>query len=239
MGRAYEVRKASIAKTGAARAKVYSNYAKEIYSLAKKGGTDLNSNLSLKHLIEKAKKAQVPGDIIKRALDKVNSGVDENYLELRYEGFGPEGSNIIIDCLTDNINRTISLVKTAFNKTKFKLGVEGSASFMYSNLGIISILHHKEEKILEFLLEENIDVQDIETEDDSVVIYVLPEDFYKTKEILFKYQKDIEIDIEEITMIPNETVVLTEQNLENFKKLITMLDDIEDVQNVYYNIVYD
>ena len=89
MGRAYEVRKASIQKTGAAKAKLYSMYAREIYDIAKKGGTDPSSNASLKRIMERAKKEQVPADIIKRAIDKVNSGVDENYISCRYEGFGP------------------------------------------------------------------------------------------------------------------------------------------------------
>ena len=92
MGRAYEVRKASIQKTGAAKAKLYSMYAREIYDVAKKGGTDVNSNASLKRLVERAKKEQVPSDIINRARDKVNSGVDESYTSVSYELFGPNGS---------------------------------------------------------------------------------------------------------------------------------------------------
>ena len=98
MGRAYEVRKASIQKTGAARGKIYAMYAKEIYSAAKKS-TDPDSNATLKRLIEKAKREQVPGDIVKRAIDKVNSGVDESYESLRYEGFCTVASNILIDFL--------------------------------------------------------------------------------------------------------------------------------------------
>ena len=104
MGRAYEVRKASIQKTGAAKAKLYSMYAKEIYAAAKAGGTELESNASLKRLVEKARDEQVPNDIIKRAIDKVNSGVDENYVTVSYELFGPAGSTLIVECLTDNVN---------------------------------------------------------------------------------------------------------------------------------------
>ena len=108
MGRAYEVRKASIQKTGAAKGKIYSMYAKEIYQAAKAGGTSLDANASLKRLVEKAKKEQVPSDIIKRAIDKVNSGADESYESTRYEIFGPAGSTVLVDCLTDNLNRTVS-----------------------------------------------------------------------------------------------------------------------------------
>jgi transcriptional/translational regulatory protein YebC/TACO1 len=116
MGRAYEVRKASIQKTGAAKAKLYSMFAKEIYLAAKNGGIDVDANLSLRRLVDKAKKEQVPGDLIKRAIDKVNSGVDESYTSVRYELFGPGGSTFIVDCLTDNINRTLSYIRPAMNK---------------------------------------------------------------------------------------------------------------------------
>ena len=137
MGRAYEVRKASIQKTGAAKAKLYSMYAREIYDIAKKGGTDPSSNASLKRIMERAKKEQVPADIIKRAIDKVNSGVDESYEKVNYEIFGPAGSTLIVECLTDNVNRSISSVKAALNKCKCKMGVQGSLSFNYDNLCII------------------------------------------------------------------------------------------------------
>ena len=108
MGRAYEVRKASIQKTGAAKAKLYSMYAREIYEAAKSGGTSVEANAVLKRLIERARKDQVPSDIINRAIDKVNSGADESYEAVRYELFGPGGSTLIVDCLTDNVNRTLS-----------------------------------------------------------------------------------------------------------------------------------
>ena len=113
MGRAFEVRKASMMKTGLVKTKIYSRYSKEIYIAAKNGGTDLESNLTLKRLIEKAKKDQVPADIIKRAIDKVESGVGENYKLNQYEGFGAGGATILVECLTDNDNRTISEVKNA------------------------------------------------------------------------------------------------------------------------------
>ena len=120
MGRAYEVRKASIQKTGAARGKIYSMYAKEIYQAAKNGGVTPEGNPALKRLIEKAKKEQVPADVIKRAIDKAKGGSDENYTEMRYEGFGPGAATIVIDCLTDNTNRTLAALRGCFNKAKAK-----------------------------------------------------------------------------------------------------------------------
>ena len=173
MGRAYEVRKASIQKTGAARGKIYSMYAREIYEVAKNGGTELESNVALKRLVDKAKKEQVPSDIIKRAIDKVNSGADESYSTVRYELFGPSGSNVIVDCLTDNVNRSVSLIRAALNKTSAKMGAMGSVAFMYDNLCIVSFKGLSEEETLEALIEAGVDA-DIELQGDSIVLYGKP-----------------------------------------------------------------
>ena len=140
MGRAYEVRKASIQKTGAARGKIYSMYAKEIYLAAKNGGVEMESNPNLKRLVERAKKEQVPSDIIKRAIDKVNSGADETYQKTIYEMFGPAGSTVMVECLTDNVNRTVSDLRAVVNKTHIKMGAMGSVNYMYDNNCVISLI---------------------------------------------------------------------------------------------------
>ncbi|MEI3499703.1 MAG: YebC/PmpR family DNA-binding transcriptional regulator [Bacilli bacterium] len=114
-------------------------YAREIYDVAKKGGAAPESNATLKRLIDRAKKEQVPADIINRAIDKVNSGVAENYDRVSYEVFGPAGSTVIVECLTDNVNRSISDVKAVLNKCKCKIGVQGSVSFNYDHLCIIGV----------------------------------------------------------------------------------------------------
>ena len=137
MGRAFEVRKASIMKNGAARGKIYSMYAREIYQAAKNGGTNLESNYILRRLVDKAKTEQVPSDIIKRAIDKVNSGADETYQQARYELFGPAGSTLIVDCLTDNVNRTVSSLRAVVNKAHAKMGAMGSVSYQYEHLCIV------------------------------------------------------------------------------------------------------
>lgn len=113
MGRAYEVRKASIQKTGAARGKIYTTFAKEIYLAAKKGIPDPDSNIVLKRVIDKAKKAQVPNDIIQRAIDKAKGAGQDEYETIVYEGFGPGASTLIIKCLTDNVNRTVGKIGRA------------------------------------------------------------------------------------------------------------------------------
>lgn len=236
MGRAYEVRKASIQKTGAAKAKLYSNFAKEIYLAAKNGGTSIESNINLKNLVEKAKKQQVPSDIINRAIDKVNSGADESYTSCRYEGFGPAGSTIIVDCLTDNVNRTVGFVRTAFTKCKGKLGVENSVSHFYENLAIFGVKGYSEEELFESLMMEEVDVKDIETDEDLVIITGDAKDYNKIRTALININKDMDLEIDEISMVPLDKVTLTGEDKELFDKLLSMLDDIEDVQNVYHNV---
>lgn len=236
MGRAYEVRKASIQKTGAAKAKVYSMYAREIYQAAKNGGTEVESNPSLKRLIEKAKKEQVPNDIVKRAIDKVNSGADETYTSANYEIFGPNGSNAIAVCLTDNVNRSVSSVRAVINKCHVKMGAQGSVSYMYDHLSIVSFKGLDEEETLEVLIEAGIDVSDIESENGETIVYGEPNDLYKIKECISKKIPNVQFDMDEITMIPKEKVRLNGEDLETFKRLIDMLDEVEDVQTVYHNV---
>lgn len=238
MGRAYEVRKSSIQKTGAAKAKLYSMYAREIYSVAKNNGIDPNTNLNLKRLIEKAKKDQVPQDIIKRAIDKVSSGVDESYSKVRYEIFGPGSSTALVDCLTDNVNRTISEIRTVINKTKTKLGVLGSVSYNYDHVSILIVNNSTMENIFEKVMEDGIEINDIETEENSVVIYGKPEDLYIIKESINELP-NVLIEIEKIVMIPKTYVELSVVELEIFNKMLTMLEEIDDVQEIYHNVNLD
>ena len=123
MGRAHEVRAASMAKTAALKTKVYSRFGRELYMAAKSGVPDPNMNQTLKRKIQEAKANQVPAAVIERAIEKAKGGTVENYIANRYEGFGPGESTVIIDCLTDNVNRSISEIKTCFNKSKSKLAV--------------------------------------------------------------------------------------------------------------------
>ena len=235
MGRAYEVRKASIQKTGAARGKVYSTYAKEIYQAAKNGGTSLEANASLKRLVERAKKEQVPSDIIKRAIDKVNSGIDETYVKNTYELFGPAGSTLIVECLTDNVNRSVSELRAVVNKCHIKMGSIGSVSYNYDNLCIVSFKGLSIDDTINALIENDIDVKDIE-EDDEIVIYGDPQNLFKIKESITKVLPNVTFDMDEITMLSKDKVELTGEDLELFNKLLTMLDDVEDVSNVYHNV---
>ena len=237
MGRAYEVRKASIQKTGAAKAKLYSMYAREIYQAAKTGGVEPTANAVLKRLLERAKKEQVPSDIIKRAIDKVNSGADESYDEVRYELFGPNGSTLIVECLTDNVNRSISSIRAALNKCNSKVGSMGSATYMYDHVCVISFKGLDEEATLEALLNAGVEVEDIETDEDgNTVVYGAPTDLYAMKEAIGAVLPNVTFDLDEITFIPKDKIKLEGDDLMYFNRLLTMLDEIEDVQNVYHNV---
>ncbi len=236
MGRAYEVRKASIQKNGAAKAKLYSMYAREIYQVAKNGGTELEGNPSLKRLIDKAKKEQVPMDIVNRAIDKVNSGADETYTSVNYEVFGPNGSTLIVNCLTDNLNRSISSVRAALNKCHVKLGAQGSVNYMYDHVCVVSFKGISEEDTLDILLEAGIDISDIETEGDEVIVYGSPNDLNSIKEALLAKNPKLEFDLDEITYLPKDKVTLEGEDLDNFNRLLDMLDEVEDVNHVYHNV---
>jgi len=234
MGRAYEVRKASIQKTGAVKARLYSNYAKEIYLAAKNGGTNIEANLTLRRLVEKAKQDQVPGDLVKRAIDKVTSGSSESYDPVRYEVFGPGGSLVIIDCLTDNVNRTLSDIRPAINKTGSKIGAMGSVSYMYDHLSIITVNTANQESVLEHVLESELELIDIEDNDSKVVVYGNPKDLYQLKEAI---ATKFEVEHFEISMLPKEQITLYGDEKEALLRLITMLEEVEDVQHIYHNVI--
>ena len=239
MGRAYEVRKASIQKNGAVKAKLYSNYAKEIYLAAKKGVPELESNINLKHLVEKAKKEQVPMDIIKRAIDKAKGAGGEDYTEVIYEGFGPGASTFIIKTLTDNVNRTVGEIRAAFNKVHKSLGVTNSVSYNYDYLAIISFKRNEEEKIFEELLNAGIEIIDLESNDGEITITANPKDINKVKEELEKIIPGIEYTYDEVGMIAKEEVTLTGEDKELYDKLYGLLDAIDDVSAIYTNVKLD
>ena len=235
MGRAYEVRKASIQKTGAAKAKLYSTFAKEIY-LAAKGNPELDTNIGLKRVVEKAKRQQVPSDIINRAIDKAKGAGGDDYQELSYEGFGPGASTLIVKCLTDNVNRTVSYVREAFNKCHKSLGVTNSVSYNYDYLALIGVKSDDEEGIMMALLDAGIEIIDLEKEDDEIVVTAKPSDASKVKDELEKLIPNIEYTLDEIGWYAKEEVTLEGEDLEVFNRLLGLLDNIDDVTEVYHNV---
>lgn len=236
MGRAFEVRKAAMAKTAAAKTKVYSRFGKEIYIAAKSGEPDPEMNQTLKRVIEKAKAAQVPSDIIKRAIDKAKGNDNTQYNEVRYEGYGPGESNIIVECLSDNVNRTYAEVRNCFNKNQGKLGVLNSVMYLYDHVGILSFIFEDEDQVLEICLEAEVEVIDIEKDDDHISVLVVPSDLYKAKDALEASLGEIEFAQLETTYLPQIEVSLNEDDQTAFDKLLAMLDEVDDVATVYHNV---
>jgi DNA-binding regulatory protein, YebC/PmpR family len=235
MGRTFENRKAAMAKTAGMKTKLYSKFGKELYVCAKSGGPDPTANLTLRRLIEKAKRNQVPGHVIEKALDKAKGGGGEDYSTVRYEGFGPGNCMVIVDCLTDNNNRTIGDVRTCFNKAKAKLGAPGSVAHMFDHRAIFSFKHDNEEAVLEALMEHDVDVADIENDDGIITVIAPHTEFYKTKTALTEAFNDLQMEIEEITFVPQTHTELSGEDAQMFEKLLDMLNDCDDVQEVYHN----
>ena len=234
MGRKFEVRKAAMAKTMLKKTRLYSRYGKEIYMLAKSGGSNPDANLALKHIIDKAKKDQVPSDVIKRNIQKAEKGLGEDYAPIRYEGFGPGGIGIIVDTLTDNVNRTVSEVRNCFTKTNSKFGVSGSVEHGYKHLSYITVKGMDEETVFETLLMADLDVLEIEQDGETVDIEANGYDLSKIQTCL--EEAGAEIVEAEAGWYPLDTIELDEENKKMFDKFMVMINEVEDVQEVYHNV---
>ena len=225
-----------MAKTAGAKIKVYSKYGKEIYVCAKNGGLDPDGNLALRRLIDKAKKDQVPTHVIDKAIDKAAGGAGEDFETMRYEGFGPGNCMIIIDCLTDNTNRTIKDVRQCFTKTNSKIGAQGCASHMFDHVAVFTCQGGDEEEILENLMMEDCDVTDVEAEEDGSIKVVAPHtEFFKVKTAFADTMPGIKLDKEEITWLPQVYTELSGEDVEMFEKFLDMANDSDDVQEIYHN----
>ncbi len=234
MGRAYQNRKESMAKTSDMKARVYSKHSRSIYVCAKAGGVDPEGNVALRALIERAKKDQVPAHVIDKALNKAKEGGGEDFAPARYEGFGPGGCMVIVDCLTDNPNRTFGDVRQCFTKTKAKIGTQGTVSHMFDHAGIL-VFKGDEERALEALMEADVDVTDIENEDGTITVFTPHTEQFKAKKALTDALGEIEFEVDEIQFVPKTTTPVSGDDLEMFHKFIDMLDDLDDVQNIYHN----
>lgn len=230
---------ASKAKTGAQKAKVYSSFAKEIYQVAKNGGTDPDGNLNLRRLIEKAKKEQVPSDVINRAIEKAKGSGGEDYQTILYEGFGPGASTLIIKTMTDNVNRTVAEVRAAFNKVHKSLGVSNSVSYNYDYLTLVSLKCDNEEEVFNTLLEQEVDIIDFESEDGILTISVSPNMQHKLKDCLEKMIPNIDYLLDETGYYAKDKITLLGEELEDFQKLMRILEEVEDVTNIYHNVELD
>ncbi|MBN2041001.1 MAG: YebC/PmpR family DNA-binding transcriptional regulator [Spirochaetes bacterium] len=224
-------------KKGAQDAKrgvLFSKLIKEITVAAKMGGDDINSNPRLKTAIAKAKENNMPNDNIERAIKKGSGALgDITYEEVRYEGFGPGGVAIMVDCLTDNKNRTTPEIRTLFSKHGGNLGESGSVSYLFDRKGLLIVEGSKtsEEELMENLIDFGI--EDIKSEDKNIVITTEPESYNDIYDIL--KNKNLELVFSEITQIPKTTVALDEKKASQCLNLIDYLEGHDDTQNVYSN----
>lgn len=235
MGRAYQNRKESMAKTADAKSKVYSKYGREIYVCAKSGGVEPDGNLNLRNLIDKAKKDQVPAHVIEKALQKAKGAGGEDFSVARYEGYGPGNSMVIIECLTDNANRTFGDVRQCFTKTKTKIGTSGSVSHMFDH-GALFVFAGDEDTVLEALMMADVDVIDIESEAGMVTAICAHTDYFKAKTALSEALPGVDFVVDEIQFLPRDTIELEGDNAELFERFLDMLNDLDDVQNIYHNV---
>jgi YebC/PmpR family DNA-binding regulatory protein len=215
--------------------RVYAKFGREIYVVAKQGEPDPVANQALKFVLERAKTYNVPKAIIDRAIEKAKGGSEENYEELRYEGFGPSGSMVIVDALTNNVNRTASEVRAAFGKNGGNMGVSGSVAYMFDATAVIGLEGKSADDVLELLMEKDLDVRDVIEEEEAIIIYAEPDQFHAVQGALESVGIS-EFTVAELTMLAQNEVTLTEEEQAQFEKMIDAIEDLEDVQQVYHNV---
>lgn len=217
------------------RSKVFQKLAKELYVAAKSGEANPENNPALRMVIEKAKSENMPKANIESAINKAkNKGNDENYESVRYEGYGPYGIAIMIDCLTDNKNRTAGFVRSTLTKRGGNLGTDGSVSYLFERKGVIVLeKEYDENKLMEDVL--GMEILDFISEDDSYIIYTEPNNFISVKDELINLGYDKFI-ASEVTFVPNNYISLGEEDTEKVNNLIDALNDLDDVQSVYHNL---
>ena len=159
----------------------------------------------------------------------------EDYSPARYEGFGPGGCSFIIDCLTDNNNRTITDVRNCFTKTGSKLGAPGSVAHSFDHLAVLSFKGDDEDQLLEAMLTADVDVDDIEAKDGNLTLFVPAGEFYKAKQAVLESFPDVELEVQEITFLPQTQTEIAADDVPMFEKFVEMLNDCEDVQDIYHN----
>ncbi|WP_175986805.1 YebC/PmpR family DNA-binding transcriptional regulator [Bacillus sp. Marseille-Q1617] len=235
MGRKWNNIKEKKASKDANTSRIYAKFGREIYVAAKSGEPDPELNQNLKFVLERAKTYSVPKHIIDRAIEKAKGGSEENFDELRYEGFGPNGSMVIVDALTNNVNRTASEVRAAFGKNGGNMGVSGSVAYMFDATAVIGVEGKSEEEVLEILMEADVDARDILEEDEAVIVYAEPDQFHAVQEA-FKGAGVEEFTVAELTMLAQNDVELPEDAQAQFEKMIDAIEDLEDVQQVYHNV---
>ena len=228
--------KAKKEKNDAARGKTFTRLGKEIVVAVKEGGPDINNNSKLKQVVAKAKSCNMPGDTIERAIKKAASGSEADLETIYYEGYGPGGTAIIVEALTDNRNRAASNIKFCFTKGGGSVGTPGCVSYMFDDKGQMII--DKQECTMDsdelMMLALDAGAQDFSEDDESFDVLTAPEDFDAVNEAL--ENAGVKMMSAEVTKLPQTTVTLTaEEDIKNITKILDMLEEDDDVQNVYHN----
>ena len=217
----------------AQRGKIFTKLIRELVTAAKIGGGDVSANPRLRAAVDKALSSNMTRDTINRAIERGVGGGDDTNMETRiYEGYGPGGTAVMVECLSDNANRTISQVRPSFTKCGGNLGTEGSVGYLFSKKGLILISQGEEDALMEAAIEAGAD--DVQPQDDgSFEIYTAWEDLGSVRDAI--EAEGFKIDNAEVTMIPSTTVDLDLETAPKLLRLIDMLEDCDDVQNVYHN----
>lgn len=232
MGRHHEVRAAAMAKTGKMKSALYGRASKEAYLAAKQGSPDPKTNLALRAVFEKYRGKSVPKDVFDRAIKKAQGGEAETYIEGRYEAFGPCGSYLIIDTLTDKPNRALVETRTEIVR---KGGHMGSVIFNFTQLGVLTFKGTNRDEVEEALILGDVDVQSVEQDEDLIVVMTAPEAFQAAKAVL-ETLGVTEYEEAEIRFEANDYIDLNDEEKAKFQELLDALDELEDVQNVYHNV---
>ena len=228
-------------KNDAAKGKIFTIIGREIAIAVKEGGADPANNSKLRDVIAKAKANNMPNDTIERGIKKAaGDGDSVNYVQVTYEGYGPSGTAIIVDALTDNKNRTAANVRNAFTKGQGNIGTQGCVSYLFDQKGQIIIAKEDCNMDADDLMMMALDAgaEDFVEEEDSYEILTTPEDFSVVREALEK--ENVPMVQAEITMIPQNYVELTsDEDKKMFQRIMDLLDEDDDVQNVYHNVEED
>jgi len=213
------------------RGKVFTKIIREITVATKLGGADVSSNSRLRLAISKANSANVPKDTLERAIKKASGQDNQNFEEITYEGYGPNGIAIVINCLTDNKNRTVSEVRNVLTKHGGRLGTSGSVSHLFKKMGFMKVIDLSEDTLFEHI--DNINLIDYENDSNNCIIFTEPSELFSIK----KYFEDNKINVidEEIIMEPTTTISVEGDNLDKATNLLNKLEDLDDVQSVYMN----
>ena len=233
MGRAHEVRAKAMAATAAKRSALFNRASKEIYMAAKSGEPDPSMNLALRSAIEKWRGQNVTKEVIDRAIQKAKGGSAESYTQGRYEAFGPGGSLLIVDSLTDNSNRALVEIRTTITK---KGGHLGSVICNFTETGVFAFKGSNRDEVEETLILSDVDVREVTEEDGEIEVLVEPSAFAQARDVL-SGMGVTEFETAEITFLANDPIELEDpEDKRKFTELLDMLDELEDVQNVYHNV---